>query len=146
MINAIFRSAHTIKGSSRMLKLMPISDAAHLVEDVRGALREGELSYTDALGQVFATGGGCDCRASRAGSRGSELLAPDPVLSAELARAALRAVVRAAEDGDSQENTTELPESSEVPGSVVAASADSTTQSAEIRLAPPNRYPAGQAR
>ncbi|HCL81789.1 MAG TPA: hybrid sensor histidine kinase/response regulator, partial [Nitrospiraceae bacterium] len=33
-INAIFRSAHTIKGSSRMMKLTHITGVAHKTEDV----------------------------------------------------------------------------------------------------------------
>ncbi len=49
-INAIFRSAHTIKGSSRMLKLLPVTDTAHKLEDVMGALRDGSVVYTPAMG------------------------------------------------------------------------------------------------
>ena len=52
-INAIFRSAHTIKGSARMLKLMPISDTAHHLEDVLGALREGSIRFSADLGSVL---------------------------------------------------------------------------------------------
>lgn len=52
-INTIFRSAHTIKGSSRMLKLLPISDTAHRAEDLLGALRDGKLAYTSELGRLL---------------------------------------------------------------------------------------------
>lgn len=52
-INAIFRSAHTIKGSSRMLKLSSITDTAHKLEDVLGGLRDGSLSFTPALGSLL---------------------------------------------------------------------------------------------
>lgn len=52
-INAIFRSAHTIKGSSRMLKLGPITETAHKLEDVMGALREGQLQFSPLLGQLL---------------------------------------------------------------------------------------------
>ena len=52
-VNAIFRSAHTLKGSSRMLKLMPISDTAHHLEDVLMAWREGALTYSDELGGLL---------------------------------------------------------------------------------------------
>ena len=52
-INSIFRSAHTIKGSSRMLKLMAISDTAHRAEDVLGALREGSMVYSSELGRLL---------------------------------------------------------------------------------------------
>jgi len=40
-INALFRSAHTIKGSARMIKLSGISTNAHRLEDLLGALRAG---------------------------------------------------------------------------------------------------------
>lgn len=52
-INAIFRSAHTIKGSSRMLKLLTISETAHQLEDVLGALRDGSLPFSPPLGQLL---------------------------------------------------------------------------------------------
>ena len=52
-VNSIFRSAHTIKGSSRMLKLTSISDTAHLLEDVLAALREGSLGYSEVLGLLL---------------------------------------------------------------------------------------------
>jgi two-component system chemotaxis sensor kinase CheA len=42
-INAVFRSAHTIKGSSRMMKLAPIAETAHKLEDVLGAVRDGKI-------------------------------------------------------------------------------------------------------
>lgn len=52
-INALFRSAHTIKGSARMLKLLSISETAHQLEDVLGALRDGSLPMTAALAQLL---------------------------------------------------------------------------------------------
>ncbi|MDO8775062.1 MAG: hybrid sensor histidine kinase/response regulator [Burkholderiaceae bacterium] len=52
-INAIFRSAHTLKGSSRMLKLSPITETAHHLEDVMGALRDGSLPFSPGLGQLL---------------------------------------------------------------------------------------------
>lgn len=55
-INQIFRSAHTIKGSSRMLKLIPISELAHTVEDALGALRAGTIKFTPELGAILYKG------------------------------------------------------------------------------------------
>lgn len=55
-IDAIFRSAHTIKGSSRMLKLAPITEMAHRVEDVLGALRDGTLRCDPQLAEVLYRG------------------------------------------------------------------------------------------
>lgn len=56
LLNSIFRSAHTIKGSSRMMKLTPISDVAHKMEDVLGALRDGRLSFSAELGDLLFKG------------------------------------------------------------------------------------------
>ncbi|WP_404418774.1 response regulator [Marinospirillum sp.] len=44
-VNSLFRSAHTLKGSSRMLKLVPITETAHALEDLLSALREGKLAF-----------------------------------------------------------------------------------------------------
>ncbi|MBU0483808.1 MAG: hybrid sensor histidine kinase/response regulator [Proteobacteria bacterium] len=55
-INLIFRAAHTIKGSSRMLKLIQISELAHQVEDAFGALREGKIKFSDELKNVLYKG------------------------------------------------------------------------------------------
>jgi len=52
-INTIFRSAHTIKGSSRMLKLLTISDTAHKLEDVLGALRDSTIHFTPELARIL---------------------------------------------------------------------------------------------
>jgi chemotaxis protein histidine kinase CheA len=56
LIHHIFRAAHTIKGSSRMLKLLAISELAHKVEDVFGALREGKLEFSSELSTVLYKG------------------------------------------------------------------------------------------
>src|SRR5690554_8031983 len=43
-INSLFRSAHTLKGSSRMLKLEPITQVSHSLEDLLSALREERVT------------------------------------------------------------------------------------------------------
>ncbi|WP_447957062.1 hybrid sensor histidine kinase/response regulator [Vreelandella sp. EE7] len=40
-INALFRAVHTLKGSSRMLRLEAISTLTHAMEELLGALRDG---------------------------------------------------------------------------------------------------------
>ena len=91
-INSIFRSAHTIKGSSRMLKLSTITETAHKLEDVLGALRDGSLSFSPALGQLLHQA--VDALAVlvdllAASNDGAGLPSADPVLCAALAQAAL---------------------------------------------------------
>ena len=53
LINLLFRSAHTVKGSSRMVKLDTITETAHRMEDILGALRDGSLSFSQELGQLL---------------------------------------------------------------------------------------------
>lgn len=86
LINSIFRSAHTIKGSSRMLKLMPICDTAHLLEDILGAMREGALVYSAELAQLLQRG--TDAMAAQVENVADDVeLAPlDASLCAELAQ------------------------------------------------------------
>jgi chemotaxis protein histidine kinase CheA len=48
-ISEIFRSAHTIKGSSRILGLIPISLVAHKLEDALSAFRDGKISQSKVL-------------------------------------------------------------------------------------------------
>ena len=95
-INSVFRSAHTIKGSSRMLKLMPISDTAHLLEDVLAAWREGALAYSETLGTLLQRAVDALAAQVETVAAGGELAPPDAALCAELARAA----GDAADDGE----------------------------------------------
>lgn len=55
-IHGLFRSAHTLKGSARMLKLVPISTLAHHVEDILGDLREGKRTPDPQLVTVLIDG------------------------------------------------------------------------------------------
>jgi chemotaxis protein histidine kinase CheA/CheY-like chemotaxis protein len=55
-IHALFRSAHTIKGSARMLKLTGVSELAHSMEDVLDALRSGRIPFTPALADALFRG------------------------------------------------------------------------------------------
>ncbi|WP_346355986.1 hybrid sensor histidine kinase/response regulator [Azotosporobacter soli] len=47
--DSIFRIAHTIKGASRMLKLTPISEVAHRIEDVLEELRSEQRSLSQTV-------------------------------------------------------------------------------------------------
>jgi two-component system chemotaxis sensor kinase CheA len=84
-VNAIFRSAHTIKGSSRMLKLVAITETAHKVEDVLGAVRDGSLTWSSDLRRLLQRG--IDALASQvdAVADGGTPSEPDPNLCAALA-------------------------------------------------------------
>ena len=53
ILNAIFRSAHTIKGSSRMMKLIPISELAHQLEGTLDTLRSGRAAPGQGLSDLL---------------------------------------------------------------------------------------------
>lgn len=48
-VNELFRAAHTVKGSSRMLKLTPITALAHSTEELLSALRDGTQTPDDVV-------------------------------------------------------------------------------------------------
>ncbi|HEY8729296.1 MAG TPA: Hpt domain-containing protein, partial [Acidothermaceae bacterium] len=53
LIAALFRDAHTVKGSARMMGLTKVLETAHAAEDLLGALRDGRFQvrrdYVDLL-------------------------------------------------------------------------------------------------
>lgn len=51
LIDRMLRDAHTLKGSSRMVGLVEISDIAHRLEDVMVAVRDGALAYVPAMSE-----------------------------------------------------------------------------------------------
>ncbi len=53
LIDQMMRDAHTIKGSSRMVGLIEISDVAHRLEDIMVKIREGEMAYTPKMTDHF---------------------------------------------------------------------------------------------
>lgn len=59
LIDQWLRDAHTLKGSSRMVGLMEISDIAHRMEDVMVKVRDGDMTYgpdiTDAFFEALDT-------------------------------------------------------------------------------------------
>ncbi|MDD2365098.1 MAG: hybrid sensor histidine kinase/response regulator [Desulfuromonadaceae bacterium] len=56
IINALFRSAHTIKGSSRMMKLSGVTELALKMEDVLDAVRGGRIKLTSTASDLLFRG------------------------------------------------------------------------------------------
>lgn len=56
LINSLFRSTHTIKGSSRMMKLMGVTELAHKMEDLLDLVRAGKLVLTPGLADMLLKG------------------------------------------------------------------------------------------
>lgn len=87
-VNAIFRSAHTIKGSSRMLKLISISTTAHHLEDLLNVMRDGGVRYTSELGRLLYRGLDAIAALVELVANGAPLPEADALLCTELAEAA----------------------------------------------------------
>jgi chemotaxis protein histidine kinase CheA len=86
-IDGLFRSAHTIKGSSRMLKLTAISDTAHRMEDLLSLLRDGAARFTPDLGRLLLRGADLLAAQVDAVAEGGVPPALDPTLDAALTAA-----------------------------------------------------------
>ena len=56
MLNGLFRSAHTIKGSSRMMKLSGVTELAYKMEDVLDAVRGGKIPLTTSASDTLFRG------------------------------------------------------------------------------------------
>ncbi|MBI9092828.1 MAG: response regulator [Desulfobacterium sp.] len=80
IMDAVFRAAHTIKGSSRMMKLIHISDMAHLLEDVLDGLRKEKTPYSNAIFNVLFEGMDTLSRMVEALSKGDETTAPKGIV------------------------------------------------------------------
>lgn len=52
-VHALFRAAHTIKGSSRMMGFAAVHEVAHAIEEVLGAIREDRLAPSGELVDVL---------------------------------------------------------------------------------------------
>jgi two-component system chemotaxis sensor kinase CheA len=53
LIDQMLRDAHTLKGSSRMVGLIEISDVAHRLEDIMVKVRDGQLAYIPDMSDSF---------------------------------------------------------------------------------------------
>ncbi|MHB1136585.1 MAG: hybrid sensor histidine kinase/response regulator [Coriobacteriia bacterium] len=53
LIDQWLRDAHTLKGSSRMVGLIEISDIAHRMEDIMVKVRDGDMPYTPDMTDSF---------------------------------------------------------------------------------------------
>lgn len=56
LVNGLFRSAHTIKGSSRMMKLMGVTELAHKMEDILDGVRGNRLSLSPPMADLLFKG------------------------------------------------------------------------------------------
>ncbi len=112
IMDAVFRAAHTIKGSSRMMKLIHISDMAHLLEDVLDGLRKEKIAYSNAIFNVLFEGMDTLSRMVEALYRGDETTAPKEIIK-QLKQAAEAEL----EERDAPENkASDIPVDVDGPG------------------------------
>jgi two-component system chemotaxis sensor kinase CheA len=86
-LDAVFRSAHTIKGSSKMMKLIRITEVAHRMEDVLDALREKKICYSKPLADLLFKGIDAISEIVENVAAGREVRADNQALCEELERA-----------------------------------------------------------
>ena len=53
LLTGLMRAAHTLKGSSRMLKFAEVNQVAHRTEDVLEAVRDGQLAMAPEVGDAL---------------------------------------------------------------------------------------------
>ena len=53
LIDQLMRDAHTIKGSSRMVGLIEVSDVAHWLEDIMVRIRDKDFAYLPEMSDAF---------------------------------------------------------------------------------------------
>jgi two-component system chemotaxis sensor kinase CheA len=56
LLKEVFRSAHTIKGSARMMGFREIVDVTHAMESVLGAMRDAQLRLTSEISDLLFEG------------------------------------------------------------------------------------------
>ena len=88
----VFRSVHTLKGAAYTVGCAPIGDAAHQIEDLLGAAREGRLDLTPAVTEALFVGASAIKRVLESGAAVSE----DTALALEDATQDLRAMMASA--------------------------------------------------
>lgn len=129
MLNGLFRSAHTIKGSSRMMKLAGITELAHKMEDVLDAVRGGRIQLSSSVSSSLFRGvDALSAMLERITAGDTSIEAPE-ALCEELTKAAISA------------DAVEKPDGPDSVAPAVAVPADTPT----AEETPAKAAPAGSA-
>ncbi len=100
-LDAVFRAAHTVKGSARLLGFGAVSALAHAMENLLGAARAGALTLSADLSDLLLHANDQLLQLATAASEGKPVASPDALI-ARLDRAA-------AATSESAEATPESP-------------------------------------
>jgi len=112
-VNTIFRAAHTIKGSSRMMKLVRITEVAHAMEDVLAGLRDRRISLSRKRADLLFIGLDAVSAMIETASGGGEITADNSQLCEDLRKAAAGELQEAEKEQDPP--AEEKPASEERP-------------------------------
>jgi len=88
VMNEVYRSAHTIKGAARMMKLASVATVAHRMEDLLDALKNGKVPCDRAATSLLFRGIDAVSGMLERVAQGGVAPGPDEGLCAELERAA----------------------------------------------------------
>jgi len=119
LIDQWLRDAHTLKGSSRMVGLMEISDIAHRMEDVMVKVRDGDLAYSPDMTDTFFEA--LDTVVFLAEHAGKDSASEADVEGVTGRLAAIAGSVVAPEGPEDQETSEPASESAPVPAAVAEA-------------------------
>jgi two-component system, chemotaxis family, sensor kinase CheA len=115
-IDGIFRAAHTVKGSSRLLGFSAVADLAHVMENLLGALRAGTLTISPTLNDLLLQANDALLALATAASEQRSIDLDTKELIAQLEHAASG---DAAAEPSTAESAPETPSS--VPTATIAA-------------------------
>lgn len=119
LIDQMLRDAHTLKGSSRMVGLIEISDVAHRLEDIMVKVREKEMAYTPEMSDSFFEA--LDAIVYLADNGGKN---EGDLLDLEGLQAKLTAIAGGDEAPEAAEQPTATPESKPEPAPAAPAKAE----------------------
>ena len=113
LIAGLFRDAHTVKGSARMMGLTAVLQTAHAAEDLLGALRDGRFQVRrDYVDLLLATVDGI-----------SRSIASKPAATVDAYLAELVGALRGALEGDDPVTIPRMSQPQSNPPAAVASTA-----------------------
>lgn len=126
-LDAIFRAAHTVKGSARLLGFQAVSQLAHAMESLLGALRAGALPLSQPISDLLLQANDRLLALATAASQGQPVSAPSELIERleRLAGGDVREPAAAPAPASSAPEGAEpsVPSETETPPAVSAAGA-----------------------
>ncbi|MGE3803792.1 MAG: response regulator [Gemmataceae bacterium] len=122
LFNALFRTAHSLKGAARSVSVAPIEQVCHNLEDLLSALRDGRRALDrDVFGTLFAASDSIEEASMRLREQQDLSGAPVHGVIERLSRTDGPGQASPTEDGDAPVGSSRQPARAEVPSMRVAA-------------------------